>query len=80
MTLKLPVPSLEAWPVSIVRLHGRLFFACTFQQVMPYHAGAMTAFAVCPLDVLKTRLQVQGRAQAVAYKGIGGLLQLQASC
>ena len=40
-------------------------------RTRPPPAGAITATVVCPLDVLKTRLQVQGKA-AAGYGGISG--------
>ncbi len=41
--------------------------------------GALTAVVVCPLDVLKTRLQVQ-KSSTNKYTGIGGTLGSQYSC
>ncbi|KAG1671175.1 hypothetical protein FOA52_010111 [Chlamydomonas sp. UWO 241] len=43
-------------------------------------AGGVTAFIMCPLDVLKTRLQVGGAASPLAKAGIiGGLRQIAAN-
>jgi len=39
-------------------------------------AGAMTAVFVCPLDVLKTRLQVQSRAAVKGFSVLGGLREI----
>lgn len=80
MTLKLPALLLEGWLVCItlyklLEKFPLLHAVVTLNDSMSHVAGALTAVFVCPLDVLKTRLQVQGRAPTAAYRGIGGLLQ-----
>ena len=54
----------EPWPLQVIN-----FFAGSL-------AGALTATFVCPLDVLKTRLQVQRKVEIVEprYRGISGKL------
>lgn len=45
----------------------------------PVIPGALTAVVVCPLDVLKTRLQVQ-RSSNNKYTGIGGAHRQASLC
>lgn len=51
---------------------------CSTVHMTPVNPGALTAVVVCPLDVLKTRLQVQ-RTSNNKYTGIGGVLHNRAS-